>query len=139
MTVREHLDFALRLRRWPKQEASARVSELAAWLGLDALLDRRPRGLSGGEAQRVALGRALSFRPAILCLDEPLSALDDETKEEMYTLLHSVQQHEQVTVLHVTHSHADVERLADVLLRLTSTPSADGKTGQRVVSIVPEP
>jgi ABC-type sugar transport system ATPase subunit len=118
MTVRENLAFALHLRKRPPAEIVQRVAELAEWLGLTALLDRPPRGLSGGEGQRVAIGRALAFRPRILCLDEPLSALDDETKEEMYTLLRAVQQREHVTVLHVTHSREDAQRLADVLLRL---------------------
>lgn len=118
MTVREHLAFALTIRRWPQAEAAARVGELAELLGLTRLLGRKPAGLSGGEAQRVALGRALAFRPSILCLDEPLSALDEATKEEMYTLLRSVQQHEPVTALHVTHSREDAERLATVILHI---------------------
>jgi len=82
------------------------------------LLDRRPFGLSGGEAQRVALGRALSFRPRTLLLDEPLSALDDATREEMYTLLRSVQQATGVTTLHVTHSLSEAKALADRVLVL---------------------
>ncbi len=68
------------------------MQELAELLGITRLLDRRPFSLSGGEAQRVALGRALAFHPGVLLLDEPLSALDDATREEMYTLLRSVQQ-----------------------------------------------
>lgn len=115
MTVRENLAFALQLRRLPVAE---RVAELANLLGLVPLLDRYPAGLSGGEAQRVALGRALAFRPPVLLLDEPLSALDDETRQEMYRLLQSVRKHAGVTVLHVTHNHADAERLADLRLRL---------------------
>src|SRR5690606_33756157 len=81
-------------------------------------LDRLPPGLSGGERQRVALGRALSFRPRVLCLDEPLSALDDETRYQMYDLLQRAQRHEHVTALHVTHNQEDADRLADTLLRL---------------------
>ena len=118
MTVREHLAFALTIRKWPSVEIERRVAELADLLGLTKLLERRPPGLSGGEAQRVALGRALAFRPGILCLDEPLSALDEETKAEMYKLLLSVQQNEQVTALHVTHSREDAEQLADVILQI---------------------
>ncbi len=92
------------------------MAELAQLLGLEHLLDRKPLGLSGGEAQRVALGRALAARPQVLCLDEPLSALDDETREEMYSLLKSVQQKTNVTALHVTHHLAEAQRLGDTIL-----------------------
>ena len=118
MTVREHLAFAPATRKWERQAIRTRVAELAELLGLTALLDRRPQGLSGGEAQRVALGRALACRPRILCLDEPLSALDEDTKAGLYELLLSVRQRERVTALYVTHSREDAERLADVRLRL---------------------
>ena len=118
LTVREHLTFALEVRRWTPERMAARVEELAGWLGIHKLLDRLPAGLSGGEAQRVALGRALSFHPKILCLDEPLSALDDETRAGICELLESVRRREGVTVLHVTHNRSEAERLADVFLRL---------------------
>jgi ABC-type sugar transport system ATPase subunit len=118
LTVREHLEFALVIRRWTRERIAARVTELAGWLGLTALLDRRPHGLSGGETQRVALGRALSFQPRILCLDEPLSALDDETRAEVCSVLETVCEHTGVTALHITHNLAEAERLADCLLLL---------------------
>lgn len=118
MTVREHLAFGPSLRKWPRPATLERVSELAALLGLEKLLDRKPAGLSGGEAQRVALGRALAARPTVLCLDEPLSALDDETREEMCVLLKTVQVHSRVTTLHVTHHHDEASRLADMVLIL---------------------
>jgi len=117
-TVRQHLNFALELRRWSMGEMAERVADLAGLLGIRALLDRHPRGLSGGEAQRVALGRALSFRPSVLLLDEPLSALDEETRDDMVALLRSVQRLTGVTVLHVTHSGREAEALADIRLRL---------------------
>lgn len=117
MTVRENLAFPLAIRGHPRAGIDARVAELAGRLGIAPLLDRHPRGLSGGEIQRVALGRALSFRPAILLLDEPLSALDAATREDMHTLLLSLRSHEHVTALHVTHNQADADRLATVLLR----------------------
>lgn len=119
MTVREHLEFALVLRRWPTVRRQQRVEELATQLGLTSLLHRRPRGLSGGETQRVALGRALSFQPAILCLDEPLSALDDESRQELMEVLKRVQQQTGVTALHITHNRQEADRLADVRLQLT--------------------
>ena len=118
MTVADHLAFALHVRRWPVAEIRRRVAELAAMLGIEPLLSRRPRGLSGGERQRVSLGRALAFRPSVLCLDEPLSALDQATRERMYTLLLDICRQTGVTVLHVTHSRREAHRLAHTLLRL---------------------
>ena len=116
MTVREHLELALVVRRWDRLAVAERVAELAALLGIEQLLGRKPFGLSGGEGQRVALGRALSCKPSVLLLDEPLSALDEESKEGMYALLKSVQARTGVTTIHVTHSLAEANRLADRLL-----------------------
>ena len=118
MTVREQLGFALRVRHRPAAEIARRVDELAPELGIAHLLDRRPPGLSGGERQRVALGRALAARPQVLLLDEPLSALDDDTREPLADLLHRVQRETAVTVLHITHHLSEATRLADVLFRL---------------------
>lgn len=115
MTVRDHLGFALEVRRWDPVAAARRIEQLTELLGLGHLLDRRPPGLSGGEAQRVALGRALAFRPAVLLLDEPLSALDEDTRTGMYGMLRSVQRQTGVTTLHVTHSRAEARALADRL------------------------
>jgi ABC-type sugar transport system ATPase subunit len=129
MTVREHLEFALDVRRWHRRAIAGRVAELAALLGLGPLLGRRPEGLSGGEAQRVALGRALSFRPRVLLLDEPLSALDDETRQEMYALLRSVQRQTGVTALHVTHNLSEAKALADRLFVLKAGAIAEAGPG----------
>ena len=118
MSVRDHLAFALDIRRTEKQEIDKRVAELAELLEIEDLLDRFPRGLSGGEKQRVAIGRALSFRPSTLLLDEPLSALDDDTRQQLYSLLQHVQHRTGVTTLHVTHHMQDVEYLADKLFRI---------------------
>jgi ABC-type sugar transport system ATPase subunit len=118
LTVREHLAFALRIRRVSAAQIKQRVDELACLLGIGPLLDRRPGRLSGGEQQRVALGRALSFRPRILCLDEPLSALDDETRQEMCRLLQEVRRETGVTTLHVTHNEPEAMILASNLFRI---------------------
>ncbi|MFO0929018.1 MAG: ATP-binding cassette domain-containing protein [Gemmataceae bacterium] len=115
LTVRDHLGFALEVRRWRAAAIAERVAELAGLLGIGHLLDRRPHGLSGGEAQRVALGRALAFHPRILLLDEPLSAVDEDTRGEIIELLRQVQRHTGVTTLHVTHSRSEARRLADRL------------------------
>ena len=114
MTVREHLAFALKLRNQSGEIVEARLAELADVLGITALLDRTIDGLSGGESQRVALGRALSFKPTVLLLDEPLSALDESTRNEMQELLRNVKQATGVTTLHVTHSNEEAMALADV-------------------------
>lgn len=118
MTVAQHLAFALEIRRQSRAAIAARVDEMAELLEIKHLLDRYPERLSGGERQRVALGRALSFRPTVLLLDEPLSALDDETRHHMYEVLGRIRRHTRVTVLHITHNHEDAARLADRILRL---------------------
>jgi molybdate/tungstate transport system ATP-binding protein len=117
-TVHDNLAFALSLRRWSRDAIAQRVAELAELLGISHLLGRWPDGLSGGERQRVALGRALAFRPRLLLLDEPLSALDDETHADMVALLRSVQRLTGVTTLHVTHRLAEANLLADRILLL---------------------
>ena len=122
LLVREQLAFALVLRSLGQAEIAARVEELAELLGLTDLLDRMPDKLSGGEAQRVALGRALAHRPSVLCLDEPLAALDEELHEEMCRLLERVYQETGVTILHITHSPSEAKRLAGCHFRL-----ADGQ------------
>ena len=117
MTIREHLAFALMLRRTPVAEIERRVVELADWLDIAPLLNRHPAGLSGGEAQRVALGRALSFRPRFLLMDEPLSSLDESTRGQLVGLLKDIRQRHETTVLHVTHSQWEADQLAECLFR----------------------
>jgi len=118
MTVRRHLAFALEVRKLPQKAIDARVAELARLLGIEAILDRKPVGLSGGEQQRVALGRALSAQPRILCLDEPLGCLDEETHHETCELLQRVCREVAVTTLHVTHSMNEAKKLADCIFRI---------------------
>ncbi len=119
LSVAENVGFALALRQVPQKEIDARVNELAGWLGIAPLLRRVPRGLSGGEAQRVALARALAARPDILVFDEPLSALDEDTRGEMCEMLEKVREHSKATILLVTHSRSEAARLADVTFHLT--------------------
>ena len=118
MTVEQQMALALVVRRVPRDEVRRRVEELAELLQIPDLLPRKPHGLSGGERQRVALGRALSFRPRVLCLDEPLSALDEETRHQMCDLLDDIRKRTGVTTLHITHNVHEAETLADCLFRL---------------------
>jgi ABC-type sugar transport system ATPase subunit len=120
MTVREHLEFALRIRRAGRTLIRDRVAELSHVLGIEALLARRVQRLSGGEAQRVALGRALAFDPQALLLDEPLNALDETTRDRLCELLRSVQRQRGLTTLHITHSRTEARALADRLLVIES-------------------
>jgi molybdate/tungstate transport system ATP-binding protein len=132
LTVHDHLAFALTVRGWQHLDIGRRVGELAELLGLTHLLARYPPKLSGGEAQRVALGRALAFHPRILLLDEPLSALDDDTRADMHSLLRSVQRLTRVTTLHVTHSLTEAKALADHLFVLR-----DGAVTEQPLSPAP--
>lgn len=118
MTVSENLAFALVIRKRSPAEIESRVEELALLLGISELLDRLPLGLSGGERQRVALGRALAARPSILCLDEPLSSLDEETRQEMCDLLKTVCHETGVSTLHITHSMPEALDLAHHIFRI---------------------
>lgn len=127
MTVRDNLGFALMLRGVSAKAITKRVDELADWLQVTHLLDRRAVGLSGGETQRIALGRALAMHPPVLLMDEPLSSLDEETRERMIELLKGLPQKADVTVLHITHSSHEADQLGDLIFRLD-----DGRVSQSV-------
>jgi molybdate transport system ATP-binding protein len=118
MSVRDNLAFALSVRNQPARAIVERVEQLADWLQIRHLLDRRAVGLSGGETQRIALGRALANHPPTLLMDEPLSSLDEETRDHMIELLKGLPARHNVTVLHVTHSKLEADRLGDLIFRL---------------------
>ena len=90
--------------------------EVVELLGITRLLDRSPRNLSGGERQRVAIGRALLSQPKLLLMDEPLSALDRATKNEILPFLERLRDHLNLPVVYITHDIAEVERLADQMV-----------------------
>jgi molybdate/tungstate transport system ATP-binding protein len=118
MTVRDNLGFALSIRNQPAGAIKERVEQLADWLHVTHLLERRAVGLSGGETQRIALGRALANHPPILLMDEPLSSLDEETRDLTIDLLKGLPARANVTVLHITHSRHEAEQLGDWIFRL---------------------
>jgi ABC-type sugar transport system ATPase subunit len=118
MTVRENIGFALRIRGESGPGSRAAVESLAERLGIAGVLDRKPQHLSGGERQRVALARALAATPTVLVLDEPLSALDEELREDLARLLKEIQRDLKLTTLHVTHHRQEAAQLADHVLRL---------------------
>jgi multiple sugar transport system ATP-binding protein len=113
MTVRENLGYALRVRKLKKAEVNRRVEEAAKLLGLDGLLDRRPRALSGGQMQRVAMGRAIVREPKAFLMDDPLSNLDAKLRVTMRTSLQQLHRRIGVTTVYVTHDQVEAMTLGD--------------------------
>jgi multiple sugar transport system ATP-binding protein len=113
MTVRDNMAFGLRRRGLERSEVDRRVSETCATLGLDTLLDRRPRELSGGQQQRVALGRALVRRPQVLLMDEPLSNLDAQLRVQARGEIRRLQSEVGTTMVYVTHDQVEALTLGD--------------------------
>jgi multiple sugar transport system ATP-binding protein len=111
LTVEGNLGYGLRVRGTQKQEIKRRVAEVAAMLGLEALLDRRPRALSGGQRQRVAMGRAIVREPQAFLMDEPLSNLDAKLRVEMRTQLARLHAELAVTTVYVTHDQVEAMTL----------------------------
>ncbi len=121
LTVRQNLLYGAWFRRVRGGQADLAGADLAGiveLLGLDALLNRRPANLSGGEAQRVALGRALLAKPRLLLMDEPLAALDAARKADILPYLEKIRDTAQVPILYVSHAQAEIERLASRILKL---------------------
>lgn len=118
MTVNENVGFPLRYgdRRVHNEERLIRVKKALALVGLDGYGDRYPNELSGGQAQRISLARALVYEPEVLLMDEPLSALDAVVRQQMRTEIAEIQRELGTTVIYVTHDRDDAERLADRLV-----------------------
>lgn len=113
LTARENMAFGLMLRRFPKAEIQRRVSEAAETLGIESLLDRRPQALSGGECQRVALGRAMVRRPKVFLFDEPLSSLDAPMRLQLRGEIARLRNISPASILYVTHDRSEAFALAD--------------------------
>jgi iron(III) transport system ATP-binding protein len=113
MTVFENVAYPLKLRGIRSREAEKRVAEMLELVGLAGLEERQAPALSGGQQQRVALARALVFSPKVLLLDEPLSNLDAQLREEMRRELKSLQQRINITVIFVTHDQIEALSLSD--------------------------
>jgi ABC-type Fe3+/spermidine/putrescine transport system ATPase subunit len=112
-SVRENIAYGLRARRASAEERDRTVGDLVERLGLPGILGRPVPTLSGGEAQRVAVARALAIRPDLLLLDEPMSALDHNTRLELQAELARIHRELGLTTLHVTHSREEAAALGD--------------------------
>ncbi len=113
MTVVENMSFGLQLAKTPKPVIEERVAEAVRILGLDRLLDRRPAQMSGGERQRVAMGRAIVRQPDVFLFDEPLSNLDAKLRMTMRTEIKRLHQKIDSTIVYVTHDQVEAMTLAD--------------------------
>jgi multiple sugar transport system ATP-binding protein len=125
MTVRGNIAFPLMMRKEGKAMIEREVQRVASLLGLEQLLDKRPRELSGGQRQRVALGRAIIRRPRVFLMDEPLSNLDARLRIEMRTELRTLHRDLGITTIYVTHDQSEAMALSDRIAVL-----ADGAVQQ---------
>lgn len=112
MTVRENMEFPLKLKKVPKEEIQQRVDQAAEILGITQYLDRKPKALSGGQRQRVAIGRAIVREPKVLLMDEPLSNLDAKLRLEMRYELQRLHVETGSTFVYVTHDQMEAMTLA---------------------------
>ena len=113
MDVYNNMAFGLKLRKFPRAEIDRRVKEAARILGIEALLDRKPKALSGGQRQRVALGRAIVREPKVFLMDEPLSNLDAKLRVQMRAELSKLHHRLQTTVIYVTHDQVEAMTMGD--------------------------
>lgn len=113
LSVFQNIAFPLEVRKFPKNEIKSLVTTYLNKVKLSSFEDRKPNQLSGGQQQRVALARALISQPRVLLLDEPLSNLDSNLREEMCNELLNLKKENPVTMIYVTHDQKEAERLAD--------------------------
>ena len=113
MTVYDNMAFGLKMRKFPKPEIETRVREAAQMLGIQELLNRKPRQLSGGQRQRVAVGRAIVRHPQVFLFDEPLSNLDAKLRVQMRVELKRLHERLETTAIYVTHDQVEAMTLGD--------------------------
>jgi multiple sugar transport system ATP-binding protein len=118
MTVYKNMAFGLKLRRVPRKEIDRKVREAARLLGIEELLDRKPKALSGGQRQRVAVGRAIVRNPKAFLFDEPLSNLDAKLRVEMRAELKKLHRRLSTTTIYVTHDQEEAMTLGDYVVVL---------------------
>ena len=116
MTVRQNLGFSLKMAKMPKDEINKRVDDSAAILGIEDLLDRKPRELSGGQRQRVAVGRAIVRKPAVFLFDEPLSNLDAKLRGQMRAELSRLHKRLETTMIYVTHDQVEAMTMGTMIV-----------------------
>jgi len=135
LNVAGNIAFGLKLRGMGRGDIEERVAAITRLLGIEHLLHRRPGTLSGGEAQRVALARALVVEPSLLLLDEPLSALDPETREALQREMGRIHRELGTTTVHVTHDFEEAVALGDRIAVLREGRVSDSRREGRIVQV----
>jgi len=120
LSVRDNITFGLSVRGTARAEAAQRLDKVVGLLGLSALLDRKPGQLSGGQQQRVALGRALIAEAPVCLLDEPLSNLDAQLRQELRREIRALQQRLGITMIYVTHDQTEAMSMADRIILMSA-------------------
>jgi len=138
-SVRENIIFGLRVRAMSHKEIQNRLENIVGILNIEYLLNRSTRGLSGGEKQKVALARALIIQPKVLLLDEPVSALDEVTREMICIELKRIQQETRTTTIHVSHNFKETSIVADRLGILRSGKMVQVGTPEEVFNHPADP
>ena len=127
LNVRQNLRFG----RFFAREPGASFDEIAGLLGLEALLTRQPRSLSGGEQQRVAIGRALLASPRLLLMDEPLASIDAARRADILPYIEALRGAFAIPIVYVSHSAEEVDRLADEIAHVENGCITQVKRGLR--------
>ena len=139
MSVYENMAFGLKLRKFSKADIDKRVNEAAGILGLEQLLDRKPKALSGGQRQRVAVGRAIVRQPKVFLFDEPLSNLDAKMRVQMRTEIIKLHQRLQATMIYVTHDQVEAMTMGTRIVVMDAVVNPETGLKEGVVQQIDAP
>ncbi|MDX2081865.1 MAG: sn-glycerol-3-phosphate ABC transporter ATP-binding protein UgpC [Terrimicrobiaceae bacterium] len=139
MSVYDNMAFGLKLRKVPKPEIQKRVNEAAAILGLEQLLERKPKALSGGQRQRVAVGRAIVRQPKVFLFDEPLSNLDAKMRVQMRAEIIKLHQRLQATMIYVTHDQVEAMTMGTRIVVMDAVVNPETGLKEGVVQQIDAP
>ena len=134
LTVEGNMEFALKMQRMPKKERREKVAAMAKTLGVEDILKKKAKGLSGGQCQRIAIGRALVCEPRVFLMDEPLSNLDAAMRTELRTEIAGLQKSTGVTTLYVTHDQTEAMTLGDRVIVMDQGEIKQVDTPQNIYS-----
>ena len=116
MTVKENIEFGLKIKKLPKNAIEEKVRSIISLTGLEGMENRRPDQISGGQQQRVALARSLVMEPKVLLFDEPLSNLDAKLRESMRSEIRRIQKELNITSVYVTHDQTEAMSISDIII-----------------------